>query len=373
MTDTVYRARRILTMNPDMPVVSDGGILVREGRIAALGPWEIVSSEGVRHDLGAVTIVPGLINAHAHLELSHLAGCLPAGLGFTSWADGLFSAMRGRRVTEATLHLAVNDALSSGTCYVADVVGREFDLVRSAVADYGLARHAFREYSGRDFRKDFPQESLPGSWSPSVHALYSTHPQFAQAIKKWCVSKKLPFSLHLSEVPGENELFLGQGGDFFEFMRLRRILPKGFVPPGLSAVAYADELGLLDSRTVAVHCVQVGTRDIELLASSGASVCLCPRSNAWIGVGAAPAESLHEAGVPLCLGTDSLASNADMNLWEELRALRRHLPRAVLLPDLLGMVTYNPARVLGINAEWGSLEIGKWARWAVLPEDFEDS
>ena len=139
----------------------------------------------------------------------------------------------------------------------------------------------------------------------------------------------------------------------------------------MSAVAYADSLGLLDGRTLAVHCVQAGPRDIEMLAASGASVCLCPRSNRWIGVGDAPAAALHAAGVPLCIGTDSLASNADLDLWEELRALRALLPVTTSLMDLLAMVTRNPAKVLGIDGEYGSLEAGRRAAWAILPRDFE--
>ena len=155
------------------------------------------------------------------------------------------------------------------------------------------------------------------------------------------------------------------------FLRVRRILPKGFEAPGISAVAYAHELGLLDCSTLAVHCAQAGGEDVEILAASGASVCLCPRSNANIGVGTPPASSLRAAGVPLCLGTDSLASVENLDLWEELRALRALLPPGTPLTGLLEAVTVAPARALGIAGDYGSLEPGRLAAWAVLPEDFE--
>ncbi len=364
-----FRAARILTMNPQCPEIRDGGMLVREGRIHAVGAWREVAGDGVCRDLGPVTIVPGLINAHTHLELSHLAGKVPAGLGFEAWADRLFAAMRESRATAAVMERAVEEARASGTCYVADVVGREFQMVRSAMESQGLGGFLFKEFSGRS--REFSPGSLPRDWSPSVHALYSTDRTLARNIKQWCVSRGLPFSLHLAETPGENALFQSGSGEFADFLRTRRILPKGFAAPGLSAVGFARELGLLDERTLAVHCVHVDENDVEVLASSGASVCLCPRSNGWIGVGDAPVAALYASGVPLCLGTDSFASVLSLDLWQELRAVRALMPSAPLL-ELLALVTRNPARVLGIEADYGSLAVGKRAVWAVLPDDITD-
>lgn len=363
------RAGRILTMNPERPEIVDGGVLVRDGRIQAVEPWKKLVGMDVCHELGAVTIVPGLINAHVHLELSHLAGQISAGLGFAAWAESLFAAMRATRVTDVAVERAIGGALASGTCFVADVNGREFDMVRRALKRQGVRGHLFREFSGLGRGQDFCPEPLPGSWSPSVHALYSTASVFAQAIKGWCARHALPFTLHLSEVPGENELFQSGSGEFADFLRLRRILPKGFAPSGLTAVAYAQELGLLDAHTLAVHCVQVDEQDIRILAQRGTFVCLCPRSNARIGVGIAPVAALHAAGVPLCLGTDSLASTPSLDLWDDLRAVKALLPPATPLSALLALVTINPAKALGIDADYGSLEVGKRASWTILPED----
>ena len=366
----VIRAARILTMDPRQPELEDGGILLREGRILAVGPWKAVAAEGEHHDLGKVTLAPALINAHAHLELSHLAGRIPAGLGFAAWADMLFEAMRVGRVTEEAIFQAVCRARDAGVCCVADVVGREFELVRRALDHSQVSGHLFREFSGRARGDDFCPEPLPGAWSPAVHALYSTDSALAQAVKRWCSSRVLPFSLHLAEVPGENELFERGSGEFADFLRTRRILPKGFAPPGVSATAFARDLGLLDSRTLAVHCVAMSGDDVDIMAASEAFACLCPRSNRHIGVGEAPAARLRMAGVPLCLGTDSLASAPDLDLWEELRAVRSLLPPDTPRADLLAMITCNPARVLGLDADFGSLTEGRRAAWSVLPEDF---
>jgi len=366
MTEAV-RAGRILTMGPDRAQIQDGGLLVRDGRILAVGPWGEVVGHGLQRDLGAATIVPGLINAHTHLELSHLAGRVASGQGFMAWADSLFAAMSEGRVTDLVVDLAVEEARAGGTCFFGDVVGREVELVRQALERRGLEGLLFREFSGHG--RDFSPPPLPAPWSPGIHALYSTARSFAQTVKAWCADRSLPFSLHLAEAPGENELFRSGDGEFADFLRVRRILPKGFEAPGLGAVEFASELELLDERTLAVHCVQLQRGDVEILARSGASVCLCLRSNRQIGVGVAPVAALHAARIPLCLGTDSLASVQSLDLWEEVRAVRRLLPSSATLQDLLSMVTVNPARVLGVEQDYGSLEVGKRAAWAVLPDD----
>lgn len=368
MDATCLRARRILTLDPAQPEIHDGGIVIDGGRILAVGPWRDVRGTALVRDLGAVTVVPGLINAHAHLGLSGLAGRIPAGLGFPAWADAVFARL-GDPLDEPALIRAVDGMRTSGTCFVADVVGPGGETIRRALEAVGLDGLLFREFAGRG-RGRFSPQSLPGVWSAAVHALYSTDPVLARAIKTWCDGRDLPFTVHLAEVPGENELFQTGDGPLAEFLRDRRVLPKGFAPCGRSAVGRADALGLLDARTLAVHCVHVDRDDIEILAQSGATVCLCPRGNAWIGVGTAPVPALRAAGVPLCLGTDSLASNADLDLWAELRALRVVLssPLSAVLP----LVTTNPARVLGIADDYGSLESGKRAVWTVVPPDLDD-
>jgi aminodeoxyfutalosine deaminase len=264
----------------------------------------------------------------------------------------------------------VGEARASGTCCVADVVAREVELVSAALAGQGLEGLLLREFSGRD--RAFSPPALSGRWSASIHALYSTGQTFVQTVKDWCLARDLPFSLHLAEVPGENELFRSGRGEFADFLRTRRILPKGFQVPGVSATEFARNLGLLDEKTLAVHCVRVDRRDVEILSESGASVCLCPRSNRLIGVGDAPVASLHAARIPLCLGTDSLASVQSLDLWEEVRAVRRLLARSAPLHDLVAMVTGNPARALGLEHDYGSLEVGKRAVWAVLPKDLAE-
>ena len=133
-------------------------------------------------------------------------------------------------------------------------------------------------------------------------------------------------------------------------------------------VQYAHELGLLGEHTLAVHCVHCNDKEADLLAMTGTRVCLCPRSNAAINSGAAaPMDLFMDKGVLLCLGTDSPASNSDMNLWNEARDLRdaHQLPTRALLR----LMTVNAAYALR-RPELGRLAPGCRAAWAVLPEDF---
>lgn len=366
MIDGVWRAARILTMNPAQPEITNGGIAVSRGRIVAIGPWKEVRDYGPLRDLGGVTIVPGLINAHTHLGLSHLAGRIPPELGFMAWADRLFACLR-EQPDRATLERTAARMKAGGTVCVGDITGQSAEAVRAALNQQGMAGHLFREWTGS--RSNVHPHPLPGPWSLAVHALYSCDAALARRVKDWCARRRLPFSLHLAEVPGENELFLSGAGELAGFLRARRILPSGFSPPGTRAIPLAHALGLLDRRSLAVHCVHANEEDAAILKQSGASVCLCPRSNAWIGVGRPPAAMLYAAGVRLCLSTDSPASAPDMDLWAELRAARDMLP-GMSLYGLLELVTRNPARALDMEADFGSLDTGKKAVWTVLPEDF---
>jgi hypothetical protein len=196
----------------------------------------------------------------------------------------------------------------------------------------------------------------------SGHALYSTAPEALRAASRWCAEHGRPFSMHLAESL-EEEQCLRQGAGALYDLLLPRVLPAGWEAPGLRPVAYAARLGLLGSRTLAVHTVHCDASDIALLAGSGASACLCPRSNSFIDVGTAPAKAMAEAGIPLCLGTDGLSSNHDLDMNKEMLAAADRY--GLSFPAVLRMATLNGAHALGLN-HLGSLCPGRAARFAVL-------
>jgi cytosine/adenosine deaminase-related metal-dependent hydrolase len=201
----------------------------------------------------------------------------------------------------------------------------------------------------------------------SGHALYSTSPDTLRRAMALCRNRAAPFCLHLAEHPGEVELLATGSGEFAELLR-GRLLPKDWKAPGRSPVAEAQAQGLLGPGALAVHAVHLTPRDRAILAATDTTVCLCPRSNARIGVGTADAAALLAAGVRLTLGTDSLASNDDLDLWNEVRALFAHQPD---LPGqaILAALTTVPARLLGRTADLGRLVPGALAGVAVIPPD----
>lgn len=384
-------------------------------------------------DLGGRTLVPGVVNCHTHLELSHLAGRTVLGAGFVPWVKSLLPLVAEKTpaaVRAAALARAARQLAACHTAHVGDVTAVAPAAVRRAVQAHAIGCSHFAEVFGYRFAApdgtpvdpltlptdatalwphalaelvpdstsgDAPVTMLhstpvsaagdpallpPGAPFPvhpdaalAGHALYSTHPAALVAARRWCARTHRVFSLHLAEHSDEVEFLATGRGPLADLLAVRVLPPDptGHAAPGMRPVPRAVELGLLGEGALAAHCVQLDAADIRLLAGSGAHVCLCPRSNAAINVGTAPARALAEAGTPLCLGTDSLASNADLDLWNEARALR-DLPAGRDLPPaaLLRLLTVNGARALG-REDIGPLAPGRRARPALLPEDFSEA
>ena len=370
MTDTcsyVLRARRILT-SPTAPIIEDGAIIIRGGLVAETGPWPQLKAQAPAdvRDMGAVTLLPAPVNAHCHLELSHLGLPPFQGAGFLEWVRWLIAQPVGEFSPDA-VRAAVGQLEAAGAAAVADIATRKgaevAAVLENTALDYVIQHEVFGySYDDSSFMPS-PGGSLAG------HALYSTAPEALRRAKAWDSAHGKAFSLHLAEHEGEVELLAQGSGTFADFLR-QRILPPTFAAPGMSPVAWAAELGLLDQATLAVHAVQLSGQDIDLLAASRATACLCPRSNAVIGVGRAPARALLDAGIPCCLGTDSLASAPDLDIWAELAALLQFCP--LTLRESVGLLATNAARVLGFT-RLGTLEPGKAARAAVLPSALEQA
>lgn len=412
-----YRAQRIIALagekqargrpalDAPLAVLDNAVLLARGGIVEAVESYAAYrrrSRQGVMlTDLGNVCMAPGLINAHCHLELSYLAGRTLSGQGFGSWMRSLVAALREplpQGHTPRDTALAVQEAcggalramLDAGVVHVGDVSGRNAPLV------HGAGRAAAQERNlpyplthflevlgfGPPERADLPPEDIAtrvcapagagavladvsARCAVSGHALYSTSPEGLRAALAWCGRWRRPFSLHLAESEEEEECLRGGTGPLHEFLAAT-ILPRGWSAPGLGAVEYAGRLGLLTPRTLAVHCVRCSGDDIARLARAGAAVCLCPESNAYIGVGKAPAGKMAEAGIVLCLGTDGLSSNHSLDVRLEMAALREicgFSPGAALR-----MATVNGAACLGLHM-LGTLEPGRAACFSLWDAD----
>lgn len=374
-------------MVPKQKPIDNGALLIQPtangDRIRAVGSYRSLQKESYQKviDLGAVTIAPGLINAHTHLEISHLAGKTISGQGFVTWLKSLVPHLE-EPPDDKALAGALKEMRSSGTIFAADMAARHAGQLAHFLQKNSFVHWLMAQHFG--FATPDSETPLPPTLSeinaPEIvnsdnfcragHAFYSTDAATLQAAKKWSRQKLRPFALHLAESCGESELLLNGCGELADFFRTAGILPLDFKAPGCSSVAYAEKLDLLDEMTLAIHCVKLNQSDIDTLARHKVNVCLCPRSNSFINIGRAPWGKLDKAGINLCLGTDSLTSNYDLNLWHELEFLLTEGKAAINFPTGLKMLTGNPARALAIDTDYGTLEPGKIAAWSVVPEIF---
>jgi aminodeoxyfutalosine deaminase len=170
-----------------------------------------------------------------------------------------------------------------------------------------------------------------------------------------------PYSVHLSESAEEIEFLKSGGGPWRQVLEDVGAWNPAWVPPGVSPVQFLDESGFLDARLLAVHGVQMTAADLKRLAAHGATIVTCPRSNGHTGAGAPPIAEFYESGVRVAVGTDSLASAPDLNVFAEIATLRALAP-SVPAVSLLDSATRQGSRALGFDADYGSIEPGKRAR-----------
>jgi cytosine/adenosine deaminase-related metal-dependent hydrolase len=323
-------------------------------------------------DLGEGLLLPGLVNAHTHLELSFLAGVVPPRGDFVGWLEELVAARPGhdKSLAAQAVERGVEQALASGTALVADITntGRAQEILKRA----SLSALSLFEALGQA-RCDPPPAGL--SWRGSVlaangvaaHAPYSVPAGRLAELKGR--AGDLPFCIHVAESRAEVEFLLGEGPEgrrLEQFLLARGVERASLGLKGLAPLAHLRDLGLLDQHTMLVHGVQLDRREVGELARSGASLCICPRSNLGLTGALAPVEDLLAAGVNLALGTDSLASCPDLSPWAEMAVLGRNVPG--LDPEaILHMATAGGAQALGLESHFGRLRPGLAAPLAFVP------
>ncbi|RUM87806.1 MAG: amidohydrolase [Thermodesulfatator sp.] len=315
------------------PPLIDGAVVVSGGRVRELGSFRHLrrTFRGKILDLGEVALLPALVNAHTHLELSVFRFRLTPSGSFVSWVRSLLRKRTEVALSEA--RRAVKEALQElwqeGVGLIADIgnTGLSLGLLREAPF-YSVYFREIIDFKGDSRIQEFVRGPEGGriTYSLSPHAPYTVSPVLIQALKSWTRRAKLPLSIHVAESP-EECAFLERGqGPLRTLLEERGQLPSGFEAPGLSPVAYLQRLGVLDERTICVHLVQVSRRDLEILARHQARPCLCPRSNIFLGVGLAPLPQMLSSGLKPCLGTDSLASNDRLSVLAEVEALYAAYP-----------------------------------------------
>jgi cytosine/adenosine deaminase-related metal-dependent hydrolase len=313
-------------------VFRDGAVALDGDRIVAVGPRDEVEARHGRGERRDAVLLPALVNAHLHLELSHLAGAVPGGEGLPGWIELFVSArVRHRHLDpRPAMTMGAEDLVRAGVAAVGDVSNTLASVAPLGAA--GIAGTVFHEVFGttaarmvtaladaREMRRTAPAPAPGLRVVTSPHAVYSTfHPALVELLHGG------PGSLHLAEDPAERQLATSGTGGFANLLRRMGGDPEQVLPRARSAVSLVAEH--LRPHHLAVHCVDLDDEDVDLLARAGVTVVLCPRSNRYI-LGALPRlDALLAAGVPLALGTDSLASCPTLAPLADAVLLRRSFP-----------------------------------------------
>jgi aminodeoxyfutalosine deaminase len=362
------------------PPLQDGAVLVREGRIEAVGDLVDLGRENPDAEVRFFpnyTIVPGAVNAHAHLGFRRKDA--PEGGTFSGWLRVLIERLPEKEAwTAEAARDCAREAIEAGTTYLAE--SSPYGECLPQLAESGMAGTVYAEFfpheigtpqeavefivaKVRELREGLPERV---DAQVSVHSPYTVDPESSRLAARKTRELGWNLAIHLSESPEEVEFVRdGTGGltDIFSANEWGGV--------GVSPVRYAQNIELLAPETIAAHLATgVSNEDIEILAQSGVAAALCPRSNYFLGCGVSPLPGMFARGIRVGMGTDGLWSSPSMNLFEEtLFAMRLYGLSGVAGLEL---ATLGGARALGIEAETGTLDAGKWADLAVIeisPED----
>jgi len=354
----VHRARWIL-INPGQ-VIENGCVEVENGFIK--GVYRAPTSQGVQKsdtiDHGPGVIMPPLVNAHLHLELSALKNGLCFDNGFESWVSQLLEKRQaaGEKVLTHEAKKAAANLADHGIGYIGEI--STLGLTKKIVQSQNLSGVWFHEFIGSLKPESKIQKGEALSFSMAGHAPHSTDPLLLQSVKKQTRLKNLPFSIHLAESDLESEFISGKKGQWTKFLGSRGINTASWPIGSKSPVQYLDDLGGLDPLTLAVHLLNIDNRDLDILVRTGTRVCLCPRSNFNLHKKLPDIGKMLEKKIEPALGSDSLASCGSLSLFDEMSFMRVKYPE-IDPAHILAMATINGARALGIEHFAGTLDKGK--------------
>ena len=384
--DTLFILRSRAVLPISRPAIENGAVAFSGGQILAVGRWKDVQKKfsGDVVDLGETVLLPGLIDAHCHLDYTDMAGLFPPRKSFCDWI---------KLITTEKSHWSFSDyatswingarqLLRSGTTTVADVeavpellpdVWNATPLrVLSLLEMTGVKSRREPElilHDALDVLKEIQHERSYGGLSP--HAPYSTTPDLLRMAAGVARKQKLRVATHMAESATEFEMFKNASGELHHWLENnnRDMSDCG----GVSPVQLLARHNALGSHLMAIHVNYLARGDARLLAQKQTSVVHCPRSHDFFLHAAFPFATLQRAGVNICLGTDSLATVRtkprqviELNMFDEMRAFSaKH--EGVSPAMILMMATVNGARAIGMQGKSGELKRGAFADIIALP------
>lgn len=384
----VLRARVILPVNG--PPIENGALLIYRDRIVVAGSWEGFPvqfkspASGKILDLGEVILMPGLVNAHCHLDYTGMAGIWPQPKKFIDWIPRMLAAKAEWSYSDYARSWirGAKMLVQSGTTTVADIEAAP-ELLPDVWDSTPLRVISFLELTGVRSKRE-PSEILADSLEKitsvphfrcatalSPHAPYSTTPELLSLCAEAARENRLRLAVHVAESEQEYEMFAYARGEMFDWLKKngRDNSDCGIGTP----LQHLERAGLVGDNLLAIHANYLDTGDYGLLASRKVSVVHCPRSHQYFQHRKFPLDRLLEAKINVCLGTDSLATTIkndkeeiNLDMFLEMQALARTNPE-VQPQTILKMATTNGARALGMAGKIGELSGGAFADLVMLP------
>ncbi len=411
----IVRARIVLPIS--QPPINDGAVHVIGNRIAAVGRWQDLKSlDATVCDLGNCIVLPGLVNAHCHLDYTDMAGMISPPKHFSDWIKALLAIKASWSYSEygKSWTNGAQMLLRTGTTTVADIEAvpellpdvwnatplRVFSLLELTSVK---SRRPVAEIIGEAAQKIESLSSKKCFAGLSPHALYSTSPELLQRSAEIAREKNWLVSTHVAESSEELDMFKERRGPLFDWLKSQRDVSDC---GGISPVGQLERVGMLSENFLAIHANYISEADATLLGKSRCSVVHCPRSHEYFGHKKFPHQMFSDAGVNICLGTDSLASvrageharprvsldaprvqpsgavevfregaenNArggraplELNLFSEMQSFAKANPE-VPAEKILQMATLNGARALGMQKQIGELTANAFADLIALP------
>lgn len=377
--DTLIHARWVIPVTDGDPVLGHHSIAIDDGRIVDILPTDQAKSDyqgHIENNYSKHALIPGLINSHTHASMNLFRG-MADDLPLMDWLNNHIWPAEQKWINEEFVQdgseLAMAEMLRSGTTCFNDMYFFP-DVTARVASDAGIracvglividfptiwAQQA-DEYieKGLDLRDKYRSSSL-------IHTPFAPHAPFTvsdeplQKIRMLADEMDLPVHMHIHETAHEVDEAVNNSG--------KRPLQR------------LHELGMVSPNLVAVHMTQLSDDEIKLLAESGSHVVHCPESNLKLASGFCPVQKLLDAGINVALGTDSSASNNDLDMLGEMRSaalLAKGVAMdatAVSAEQALRMATINGARALGLDQQTGSLEPGKYADIVAIDFDTLES
>jgi 5-methylthioadenosine/S-adenosylhomocysteine deaminase len=381
----IYSARWLLPISS--PPIDDGAIAIEGQTILAVGPISEIKASfpdaPVTHFRDSA-ILPGFVNAHAHLELTVMRGFLEnEESDFFAWL---------RKLTIARLAMTNEDFFASSMCGAIEAARAGITCLGDsssfavqsmrALKEIGLRSIVYQESFGPDARlaaenfarlRDQTSEMLAVQTAEvragvSPHAPYTVSGPQLELISRLAIDESLPLMMHAAESEAERSFMTKGTGPFADGLQKRGVEWRA---PGVSTIQYLGRHGVLDTRPLLAHCINVDEADLELIKANRAGVAHCPKSNAKLRHGRAPFRQFIKAGINVGLGSDSVASNNTCDILEEARfaTLLTRLDRdanSINAEQALYAATLGGARAMGLENRIGSLEKGKQADLAIV-------